>query len=135
MMTAPLDANVPASPTDDNPKRPPQDPLHLPTMFDAGGGGNSPPDCPALVEQLAEFTDDLDALARCVVLLVGEIPRLGKPDAERALLRVGRMAERLAGVATSAALHAHSAVEIVRGSHKRDNGGDNGNGEAGGVQS
>ena len=97
---------------------------------------NPPPDCPALVEQLAEYADDLDVLARCVVLLVGEMPRLGKPDAERALRRVGRMAERVANVATTAALHAQAAVEMVRAErkHNGDSNGGDGNGGSNGER-
>ena len=136
MTTTPLDANVPASPTDDNPERkeaaperPPQDTLYLPTMFSSSDGDNPPPDCPQLVEMLAEYADDIDSQAGYIVFLLDKMPRLSEPGAEHALRRVGRAVARIANVATTAALNAHVAVEMVRGSHKRS--GDNG----GGVQS
>ena len=136
MTTAPLDANVPASPTDDNPERktaapgrPPQDTLYLPTIFSSSGGDNPPPDCPQLVEMLAEYADDIDSQAGYLVFLLDKMPRLSEPGAEYALRRVGRAVARIANVATTAALNAHVAVEIVRGSHKH--GSENG----GGVQS
>ena len=139
MDNTPLDANVPAPPMDDNPERkeaaperPPQDTLYLPTMFSSSGGDNPPPDCPQLVEMLAEYADDIDSQAGYLVFLLDKMPRLGGPAAEHALRRVGRAVARIANVATTAALNAHVAVEIVRGSHKRENGG---NGEGGGVQS
>ena len=95
-----------------------------PTVSQPNGNNNPPPDCPQLVEQLAEYVDEADMFAHCLVFLIGEIPRTDAEGAERALKRVGRMAEHVAKVATTAALQAHAAVEIVRGSH----GGSNGNG-------
>ena len=92
--TTPLDSNLPQS------SQPP--------------GDAPPPDCPAHVEQLAEYTDDLDMQAQFAVFLVGQVPRTENSAAEHALRRIGRAVERLATTATTAALYAQSAVVAVR---------------------
>ena len=102
------------------------------TAPSSSGGDNPPPDCPQLVEMLAEYADDIDSQAGYIVFLLDKMPRLSEPGAEHALRRVGRAVARIANVATTAAFNAHVAVEIVRGSHKRGGSNDNG---SGGVQS
>ena len=71
----------------------------LDPKLSASPHGNNPeplPDCPAIVEQLSEFADDLDMLGACAVHLLEQVPRTENAASERALRRVGRIVERIA---------------------------------------
>jgi len=138
---------VPATPTSNNSNPPgiPADDPPMPkevwlgppfvpdpnTVVIRRDGDDPPPDCPELVEDLADHVDDIDMMAHCLEFLVGEIPRLDAPGAERALKRVGRMAGHVAEAASTAALRADAAVKLVRRPRKAPSG-DNGNGGANG---
>jgi len=154
MNNTPLDPTVPSPEPNDNPHDPPANIGH-PIKLDPGviveighgngddgddddgnGNGNGDEKCIESLEDLVQRLGNLDALAYCALFLLGEIPRDPSPSAEAPTRRLWRIVEILANDIGRALRFADAAVAILRGSHRKRGGNDDGsNGNGGGVQS